>query len=110
MSEKSWQVGQMLSIYTAASQVLVWLGPASDGSDAAMDKLCEVGNHVLLGGCLKDSNSFKYVMSLNEERMNVICEHFFAPAFEFFYEAVALTWSTDAIARLLSRSWWSRVW
>jgi hypothetical protein len=37
--EKAQQVRQMTDIYRRASQVLVWLGPAADGSDQVMDSL-----------------------------------------------------------------------
>ena len=41
--EKSVQVQLMAKIYQTASQVIVWLGSACEGSDAAMDALAEVG-------------------------------------------------------------------
>lgn len=41
--EKAEQVAMMGSIYTAASQVLVWLGPPGDGSDRLMDAWQDVG-------------------------------------------------------------------
>ena len=42
--EKGEQVAVMGKIYSAASQVLVWLGPAADGSDHLMDTLQDVGH------------------------------------------------------------------
>jgi len=41
--EKSDQVALMGSIYSAAERVLVWLGPAADGSDQVMEMFFEVG-------------------------------------------------------------------
>ncbi|KAJ4251398.1 hypothetical protein NW762_011380 [Fusarium torreyae] len=41
--EKGQQVAMMGSIYSAAKQVLVWLGPAQDGSDELMDAWQEIG-------------------------------------------------------------------
>ncbi|KAI1069007.1 hypothetical protein LB507_006070 [Fusarium sp. FIESC RH6] len=41
--EKSQQVALMGSVYSAASQVLVWLGSTADGSDGLMDAWQEVG-------------------------------------------------------------------
>ena len=36
--EKSWQVRQMSDIYSEARDVIVWLGPSFEGSDALMDR------------------------------------------------------------------------
>ncbi|KAN0104809.1 Heterokaryon incompatibility protein (HET) domain containing protein [Hyaloscypha variabilis] len=41
--EKSVQVQLMAKIYKTASQVIVWLGPAGEGSDEAIDALAEIG-------------------------------------------------------------------
>ncbi|KAF4991665.1 hypothetical protein FGRMN_7677 [Fusarium graminum] len=41
--EKGEQVGMMGSIYSRATQVLVWLGPAHDGSDALMEAWQDIG-------------------------------------------------------------------
>lgn len=43
--EKGQQVALMGSVYSAASQVLVWLGPTADGSDGLMDAWQEVGQN-----------------------------------------------------------------
>ncbi|KAK1833723.1 heterokaryon incompatibility protein-domain-containing protein [Podospora conica] len=42
--DKAAQVSQMGTIYRRATQVLVWLGPARDDSDAVMDVLQEIGS------------------------------------------------------------------
>ncbi|KAJ4384382.1 hypothetical protein N0V85_008359 [Neurospora sp. IMI 360204] len=44
--EKVVQVGLMKQIYSRAEQVLIWLGPAADGSDEVMDALAELGSSV----------------------------------------------------------------
>ncbi|KAK3348728.1 heterokaryon incompatibility protein-domain-containing protein [Lasiosphaeria hispida] len=41
--EKGQQVGLMGAVYSRATQVLVWLGPAADGSDALMDAFKSIG-------------------------------------------------------------------
>lgn len=41
--EKGEQVAMMGSIYSAANQVLVWLGPAENGSDELMDAWQDIG-------------------------------------------------------------------
>lgn len=51
--EKLHQVAQMRSIYESASQVLVWLGPPSDNSDAGfdlMEKIATRPSHVEKSG------------------------------------------------------------
>ena len=51
--EKSWQVQQMRDVYGNASLVLVWLGPAGDTSDIAMEKLRTFGEEVASETVLK---------------------------------------------------------
>jgi len=43
-TERSYQVQQMTSIYENAGQVIVWLGPAANDSDLAMDKVRLIGD------------------------------------------------------------------
>lgn len=45
--EKAWQLEQMVSVYETAALVLVWLGPAQNESDLAIEKLRELGQQVL---------------------------------------------------------------
>jgi len=44
--EKSWQVQQMGDIYQQAIMVVIWLGPADDTSNIAMEKLARFGEQV----------------------------------------------------------------
>ncbi|KAF4448034.1 HET-6OR heterokaryon incompatibility protein (het-6OR allele) [Fusarium austroafricanum] len=46
-NEKGQQVGLMGSIYSAAEQVLVWLGPAENDSDGVMDAWQDIGQKAL---------------------------------------------------------------
>jgi hypothetical protein len=39
--EKSTEIQRMLSIYKAATRVVVWLGPSNEGAVAALDKMNE---------------------------------------------------------------------
>ena len=48
--EKSDQVKMMARIYSKAEQVLIWLGPAGQGSDDAMDLYTQVGNAIWMFG------------------------------------------------------------
>lgn len=47
LHERNHQVGVMKSIYSTASDVLVWLGPEEDDSDLAMDFLVKKGRRPL---------------------------------------------------------------
>ena len=57
-SEKNVQVAMMARIYSKAEQVLVWLGPADQGSDEAMDFYAQVGCAITSAGldnyCTRD--------------------------------------------------------
>jgi hypothetical protein len=48
--ERSDQVKMMARIYSSAEQVFVWLGPADQGSDEAMDFYAEVGDAIWMAG------------------------------------------------------------
>ena len=56
--EKKVQVAMMVRIYSKAQQVLVWLGPADQGSDEAMDFYSQVGGAIASAGldsyCTRD--------------------------------------------------------
>ncbi|KAJ4209633.1 hypothetical protein NW759_013489 [Fusarium solani] len=43
LDEKSYQVGLMRAIFSNADRVYSWLGPGSNGSDAAMDFISHIG-------------------------------------------------------------------
>lgn len=49
-AERSWQVNEMRTIFSQASLVYSWLGPAADGSDAVIELLYSVGRQVLEAG------------------------------------------------------------
>ncbi|KAF2025135.1 HET-domain-containing protein, partial [Setomelanomma holmii] len=44
--EKSRQVAAMGRVFSAAREVLIWLGPAQDASDEALDLLNHIGSHI----------------------------------------------------------------
>ncbi|KAK0747074.1 heterokaryon incompatibility protein-domain-containing protein [Schizothecium vesticola] len=49
-TEKAIQVGLMGTVYAAATQVLVWLGPAAHGSDLVMDAWAAMGREARAWG------------------------------------------------------------
>jgi len=55
--EKGWQVAQMGQIYEKAVETIVWLGPAADNSNLAMNKFAAIGEESLRCGILELSHS-----------------------------------------------------
>lgn len=110
--EKSWQVMQMLTIYRAASQVIVWLGPSTGDSDLAMERLIILGEKIQLSGELEEHDAYKSIMSINNETMMIKCTSVFRGNFELVYNEVeqAKEWVIPGVNNLLHRSWWTRVW
>ncbi|KAF2255976.1 HET-domain-containing protein, partial [Trematosphaeria pertusa] len=83
--EKSHQVQQMQRIYEEAQLVLIWLGPARDESDVAMDNDKE-----------------------DEEDDGLTLEQILSQVTNKHGTQAALP--TGAIYHLLQRPWWQRVW
>lgn len=93
--EKSAQVQQMGSIYSAALFVLAWLGPAADESDLALKAMAHIGQV-----CIEMPDH------LTIRRR-----------YEFFSKAISgvegksgSAFPTTAIVALLNRAWWNRIW
>ncbi|KAK0644447.1 heterokaryon incompatibility protein-domain-containing protein [Cercophora newfieldiana] len=67
--EKNTQVALMGKIYAAASQVLVWLGPAAAGSDLVMDAWNHIGREAHSWGlesyCTQERNHLLLAMAYN---------------------------------------------
>ncbi|KAH6693369.1 heterokaryon incompatibility protein-domain-containing protein, partial [Leptodontidium sp. MPI-SDFR-AT-0119] len=96
--EKSWQVQQMLLVYQRAALVIVWLGPASDSSDLAIEMLNKIGKEALdyeLGNAVSPGRTRDRIMTLlgygrdNEAHIKHVMR---------------------SISALLARPWWQRVW
>ncbi|KAH7926181.1 HET-domain-containing protein, partial [Leucogyrophana mollusca] len=84
--ERTDQVRQMHTIYTNASDVLVWLGPSSPDSSAALDFVLELPDLLTEA---KRAGSAKSQKVLNDPSLQD-------------------RW--HALGRLLTRPWWRRVW
>ncbi|KAI0435782.1 hypothetical protein F4803DRAFT_557643 [Xylaria telfairii] len=89
------QVPRMDTIYRNASRVVVWLGQASEDSDAAMTQLAHLGRQVETVG-----NILLFPSPDAEDR------HISSPCHEIKLEMAV--W--HAIEALLMRSWFQRVW
>lgn len=109
--EKSHQVGLMDRIYTAAEEVVVWLGAAADDSDAVMDLWADVGC-AFMGQDVE--NSLPQIFP----QLPITMGRAQGPVDEVttrLMELVRPTWSKTepllpAIADWLQRPWFQRVW
>lgn len=68
--EKSEQVSKMGNIYSKAEQVLVWLGPSADGSDAVMDAFANFG---------QEAESLNMMSYYTPERLPILLRMLFEP-------------------------------
>lgn len=96
--ERSRQVRYMCHIYWSTPRVVVWLGPAADDSDHALEKLFEIGSrirvHWLTAACrgLTDQDD----MLWNIDRLHTALP------------LSAADWT--AIQALMDRPWFTRLW
>ncbi|KAF2241962.1 HET-domain-containing protein, partial [Trematosphaeria pertusa] len=84
-AEKSDQVQQMKEIYSDATRVIAWLGPAADNSDALMSRLRELD---LVSDESADHSALLASYARDEE----------------------LTWIPKAFDDFCKRSYWRRLW
>ena len=108
-TEKTQQVMQMDLIYTRAMKVLVWLGPPSEDSDLAIDKLEALGKEAISAGILEDWDEFPNIPKGNRKaarrrRLNKMLYNFSCGDSTFHTIPAAATRS------LFDRPWWGRVW
>ena len=92
-SEKNHQVQFMREVYARASCVVIWLGPAADGSDDVMDYL----GSLLPETALKQHRKFMY---LGPETWNWVAAE----------PRDQLPIFMKKLDHLISRSWFSRIW
>lgn len=91
--EKAQQVSIMRSIYSKASQVIVWLGPASTMSSAAMTWIATVGNEIFY-----DETTWS-ISALTKDTTRVDA-----------YEVIASTAELNAFAELIDKPYFDRLW
>jgi hypothetical protein len=111
--EKSWQVEQMRLVYQYAAKAMIWLGPASDDSDGAMNAISVIGNEAEALGIqsMKRSEMIKIWTDLAAGEASP----FDGPVHQLLYNISArpngcCTLPLPAMTALLSRPWWSRIW
>jgi hypothetical protein len=111
--EKSWQVEQMRLVYQHASKAIIWLGPAADDSDVAMDAVNIIGKEAVACNIqsLKRSEMLKIWTDLMASETPIVKE----PVHQLLYNisarpSGAYTFPLPAMTALLSRPWWKRIW
>ena len=97
--EKSSQIQQMMSIYRSAYEVIVWLGPAYDCSDFAMDVIHQVGDSNPEN--IKQMELRRLMQQVNDSRRKRIRRQ---------GNDISADQQWDAILSLLRRPYWARVW
>lgn len=92
MNEKARQVRMMWGVYKYAKQVMIWLGGPEDDAELAMNLLFDVANAIVTEEFTGRKPVYLPTGSL--------------PSFNFHYDAP----SWIALAKLLERPWFRRVW
>lgn len=96
--EKSWQVQQMLLVYQRAALVIVWLGPALDSSQLAIEMLNKIGKEALdyeRGTAVGPGRTRERLMALLEDGKD---------------DEAHIKHVVSSICSLLARPWWQRIW
>jgi hypothetical protein len=117
--EKAWQVEQMCACYEQAASVFVWLGPTTDKSDLAMTALKRMQEEIrqfwLSRGGIESSTE-EDDEALGQLKVTKSLRHLFGEIPSEYQNGVLGRASTDiafpmqAVARLLKRPCWGRVW
>jgi hypothetical protein len=109
--EKNWQVGQMKEVYQTARQVLVWLGPAADGSDEVVHYLDLIGRvwerHELSG---VGSAELLALVRDKESKQNVLIKQRLQEAFNDLDPLFPSQFPTAQYHVFCRRGWWYRAW
>jgi len=95
--EKSWQVALMGNIYSRAAQVLGWLGPAADDSDAALDLVRRWGEAIERFANRDEVGRLEHSPESMRAAIAAIDNPFDATGF-------------SGLRKLFARPYWSRVW
>lgn len=118
--EKSAQVELMRKIYTMAQKVIVWLGPAADGSDDVMD----AHTHAAMVWREHLQTTVAYPLSMEElagtndtEILGTYLstdENWWLPCFQRIIDEVVMIYAplirAHKIQKWLGRVWFSRIW
>lgn len=105
--EKNDQVPCMGRIYASASRVLVWLGPAAENSDLAMDLFLDIGNQCSQLGLPERNSSGSRIWQASPEDERLMTLY---GLFHRSLEKVGFVKVVKAFNALVQRRWWGRVW
>ena len=105
--EKSHQVQMMAKIYERSIGVMVWLGPAADESDAAMEKLRDIGAKAIDAGMqdFRVTDMPNWLDSDLDERLQRL-----KTSLDGLAERECPEIFHPALIPLSKRTYWSRVW
>ena len=105
--EKSRQVQMMAKIYERSFGVTVWLGPAADESDAAMEKIRDIGEKAIDAGMqdFRASDMPNWFDPDLDERLQRL-----KTSLDGLAEREGLEIFHPALIPLSKRTYWSRVW
>ncbi|KAF4334658.1 heterokaryon incompatibility 6 OR allele [Fusarium beomiforme] len=107
--EKGQQVVMMRSIYSAAKQVFVWLGPAQDGSDRVMEACQDIGQKARDFGLEGQRYDLVPALARNKDPTNktAVC---FQTLLARTVEVFAPLLKEMALKKWFERPYFSRVW
>ncbi|KAF4503033.1 Heterokaryon incompatibility 6, OR allele [Fusarium agapanthi] len=111
--EKGQQVAMMRSIYSSATQVLVWLGPAQDGSDELMEAWQNIGHRAVEFGLESYLNPQSYHLISNLGRSKDPSDETavsFQSLLASTVEAFAPLLKGMTLKKWFERPYFSRVW
>ena len=105
--EKSSQVQMMAKIYEKSVGVLVWLGPVADESDAAMEKLRDIGEKAIDAGMqdFRTTDMPNWFNSDLEDRLQRL-----KTSLDGLAEREGLEIFHPALIPLSKRTYWTRIW
>ena len=112
--EKSSQVKMMREIYDTAEHTKSWLGPAGEGTDAAMAELDRIGSFLVREGLIEPMREFFRLPATEVERYKILetmIREGVAPLVNQAIENMSQTLAfVQNACSVLSRDYWKRVW
>ena len=106
--EKEAQVPLMKRIYQQAIQTIVWLGPAADDSESAIEFLAHVGRQAyefnLMELTLPELQNWSTEDEKDEKRQKI------KESLDILTDSVGSSFPVESYGKLITRPWFSRVW
>lgn len=112
--EKSSQVKMMREIYDTAEHTRSWLGPAGEGTDAAIAELDRIGSYLVGEGLIEPMKEFFRLPATEVQRYKILETMVREGVAPLVDQAIGNTSQTLAFVQnacsVLSRDYWKRVW